>query len=41
MVWFVRTGVDTALLSAVLAVFAEQVGAGDGKLVILVLDDAG
>ena len=41
VVWFVRTGVDTELLSAVLAVFAEQVGAGDGKLVILALDNAG
>jgi transposase len=41
VVWFVCTGVDTALLSAVLAAFAEQVGAGDGKLVILVLDNAG
>ena len=29
------TGVDAELLSAVLAAFAEQVGAGEGKLVIL------
>ena len=41
VVWFVCTGVDTELLSAVLAAFAEQVGAGGGKLVILVLDNAG
>lgn len=41
VVRFVCTGVDTEPLSAVLAVFAEQVGAGDGKLAILVLDNAG
>jgi transposase len=41
VVWFICTGVDTALLSAVLAAFAEQVGAGAGKRIILVLDNAG
>jgi DDE superfamily endonuclease len=41
VVWFVCTGVDAGLLGAVLAAFAEQVGAGEGKLVILVLDNAG
>lgn len=33
--------VDADLLSAVLVAFAEQVGAGEGKLVILVLNNAG
>ena len=33
--------VDAELLSAVLAAFAEAVGAGEDKLVILVLDNAG
>src|SRR3954449_8045663 len=40
-VWLDRTTVDAALLSAVLAAFAATVGAGEGKLVILVLDNAG
>ena len=40
VVWFIRTGVDAELLSAVLAAFAEEVGAGEGKLVVLVLDNA-
>src|SRR3954465_15658161 len=38
VVWFIRTGVDAELLSAVLAAFAEEVGAGEGELVVLVLD---
>lgn len=41
MVWFVCTVVDAALLSAVLAAFAAAVGAGEDKLVVLVLDNAG
>jgi DDE superfamily endonuclease len=41
VVWFVCTGVDAELLTAVLAAFAAAVGAGEGKLVILVLDNAG
>jgi hypothetical protein len=41
VVWFVCSTVDAELLSAVLAAFAEEVGAGEGKLVVLVLDDAG
>ncbi len=43
MVWFVctTTTVDTDLLSAVLAAFAQAVGAGKDKLVVLVLDQAG
>src|SRR4051794_11628253 len=41
VVWFICTTVDAELLSAVLAAFAEEVGAGEGKLVILVLDNAG
>ena len=41
VVWFVCSTVDTELLGAVLAAFAEEVGAGKGKLVILVLDNAG
>src|SRR5206468_3383960 len=40
VVWFICTTVDAALLSAVLAAFAATVGAGEGKLVILVLDNA-
>lgn len=41
VVWFVCSTVDTDLFSAVLAAFAEEVGAGEGKLVVLVLDNAG
>jgi DDE superfamily endonuclease len=41
VVWFVCTGVDAALLSAVLAAFAAAVGAGEGKRIILALDNAG
>ena len=41
VVWFVRSTVDAELLGAVLAAFAEEVGAGEGKLVVLVPDDAG
>ena len=41
VVWFICTTVDAELLSAVLAAFAATVGAGEGKLVILVLDNAG
>jgi transposase len=41
VVWFVCSTVDTGLLSAVLAAFAEAVGAGEDKLVVLVLDNAG
>ena len=41
VVWFLCSTVDAALLSAVLAAFAEQLGAGEDKLIILVLDNAG
>jgi hypothetical protein len=41
VVWFVCSTVDTDLLSAVLAAFAQAVGAGPDKLVVLVLDRAG
>jgi transposase len=41
VVRFVCGTVDAALLSAVLAAFAEAVGAGAGKRIILVLDNAG
>ena len=41
VVWFICTTVDAELLSAVLAAFAAAVGAGEGKLIVLVLDDAG
>src|SRR3954467_14787834 len=41
VVWFVCSTVDAELLGAVLAAFAAAVGAGEGKLVILVLDNAG
>jgi hypothetical protein len=41
VVWFVCSTVDTDLLSAVLAKFAQAVGAGQDKLVVLVLDQAG
>ena len=41
VVWFICSTVDAELLSAVLAAFAATVGAGEGKLVILVLDNAG
>src|SRR4051812_35182219 len=41
VVWFVCSTVDTELLSAVLAAFAAAVGAGEGKLIVLVLDNAG
>src|SRR5690349_9819853 len=41
VVWFVCSTVDTDLFSAVLAAFAEAAGAGEGKLIVLVLDNAG
>jgi hypothetical protein len=41
VVWFVCSTVDAGLLSAVPAAFAEEVGAGEGKLIVLVLDNAG
>ena len=41
VVWFICSTVDAELLSAVLAAFAATVGAGEGKLIVLVLDDAG
>ena len=41
VVRFIRTTVDAALPSAVLAAFAATVGAGEGELVILVPDNAG
>jgi hypothetical protein len=41
VVWFVRTTVDTDLLGAVLAAFAQAVGAGQDKLVVLVSDQDG
>lgn len=39
--WFVCNAVNVALFAAVLARFAEAVGAGRDKTVILVLDNAG
>ena len=41
VIWFVCTGVDAELLGAVLTAFAAAVGAGEDKLVVLVLDNAG
>jgi hypothetical protein len=41
VVWFVCSTVDATLLGAVLAGFAAAVGAGEDKLIILVLDNAG
>jgi hypothetical protein len=41
VVWFIVDGVNTALFSAILAAFAREVGAGAGKHIILVLDQAG
>jgi DDE superfamily endonuclease len=41
VVWFICSTVDATLLGAVLTAFAEEVGAGANKLVILVLDNAG
>ncbi len=41
VVWFVCSTVDAELLGAVLAAFAAAVGAGEDKLVMLVLDNAG
>jgi len=41
VVWFVCGTVDAALLSAALAAFAAAVGAGEDKLIVLVLDNAG
>src|SRR5919199_1356693 len=41
VVWFICSTVDAGLLSAVLAAFAAAVGAGEGKRIILVLDNAG
>ena len=39
--WFIADGVNTALLRALLASFAVEVGAGPDKHIILVLDGAG
>ncbi len=39
--WFLCNAVNTALFAAVLARFAQAVGAGAAKAVILVLDNAG
>ena len=39
--WFLCSAVNTALFAAVLARFAQMVGAGADKTVILVLDNAG
>jgi transposase len=41
VVWFIADAVNTAALSAILTAFAREVGAGAGKHVILVLDQAG
>jgi hypothetical protein len=41
VVWLICGTVDATLLGAVLAAFAEAVGAGENELVILVLDNAG
>jgi DDE superfamily endonuclease len=41
VVWFVCSTVDAGLLGAVLAAFAAAVGAGEDKLIVLVLDNAG
>ena len=41
VVWFVCSTVDAELLGAVLTAFAAAVGAGEDKLVVLVLDNAG
>ena len=41
VVRFICSTVDTGSLSAVLAAFAEEVGAGEDKLIVLVLDNAG
>ncbi len=41
VVWFICNTVATDLFGAVLAAFAQAVGAGEDKLVILVLDKAG
>jgi len=39
--WFIANAVNAALFSASLAAFADTIGAGPGKHVILVLDGAG
>lgn len=41
MIRFLRNGVGTVLLGAVLAAFAAAVGAGKDKLIALVVDNAG
>ncbi len=41
VIWFICNAVGIDLFGAVLAAFAQAVGAGAGKLVILVLDNAG
>jgi DDE superfamily endonuclease len=41
VVWFICSTVDATLLGAVLTAFAEEVGAGEDKLIVLVLDNAG
>jgi hypothetical protein len=39
--WQFTSGLNTAMMSAVLAVFAQAVGAGPSKRIVLVLDQAG
>ena len=41
VVRFICSAVDATLLGAVLTAFAEEVGAGEDKLIVLVLDNAG
>jgi hypothetical protein len=41
VVWFICSTADATLLGAVLTAFAEEVGAGEDKLIVLVLDNAG
>ena len=40
-VWFLSTGLSKPLFEALLAAFARQTGAGRGRRIVLVLDNAG
>ena len=39
--WYLSDGVSKALFEKTLALFAREVGAGPGRIIVLVLDNAG
>jgi transposase len=41
VVWYIATGLDKAFFESLLALFADEVGAGKTRFIVLVLDNAG